>query len=118
MIYIIAFLISFSFCWLYIKTNKRQRFIKFFLYFLSTLPLIVLSAIRYNVGTDYYNTYVVSFYEIKDGGEVLGYDALFALFNKILVFVFDNPQWVFVTTSIIIGYLIFKSIRLMSVNAP
>lgn len=118
MIYIVIFILSYLLCLLYTKVNPKQKYTRSSVYILATIPSIILSAIRYDVGTDFYKTYVVGFYVIKGGGEVYGYDALFALFNKILLFFTDNSQWVFVWTSIIIGFFIFKSIKKMSVNAP
>lgn len=109
MIYIIALLISLLLCHISKKTNSKKNQIFFFI--LSTLPLTLLSAFRYKVGTDYIETYEKSFIYIKYGNEIDGYDLGFTLLNKLILLFTGNPQWLFVITSIIISFFIFNAIK-------
>lgn len=113
MVYIIAFLFSLFFCWCSLHSKKEAKWIT---YFISTLPLTFLSAFRYLVGTDYHETYELGFISMKNGYEVNGYDWGFAVFNKLILAVTQNPQWLFIITSIIISYFIFKAVKASSEN--
>lgn len=113
MIYILAFLFSLLFCWCSTHSKKEAKWIT---YFISTIPLTLLSAFRYNIGTDYQQTYEPGFIAIRNGFDVDGYDWGFTLLNKAILLITPNPQWLFIITSIIISYFIFKAIRKVSPN--
>lgn len=113
MIYILAFLFSLLFCWCSIHSKERAKWVT---YFISTIPLTLLSAFRYNVGTDYQQTYEDGFITIKNGFNVDGYDWGFTLLNKLILLLTHDPQWLFIITSIIISYFIFNAIRKTSPN--
>lgn len=109
MIYIIALLFSL----LLIKgyQNMPNSTKKNVMYFFSILPLTILSALRYKVGTDYIETYEKGFLYIKHGSEIDGYDWGFTLLNKFILLFTGNPQWLFIVTSIIISIFVFRAVR-------
>lgn len=78
------------------KRNQMQ-----YVYFaLSMLIPFFVSALRYNVGTDYNYTYVPRFYQYKESPfGALDWEPLFWLFFNGVAKITDNPQWVFVITS-------------------
>lgn len=109
MIYVAAFILSLFFLHLYVK-SKVNIFLM-----LAMIPLTLLSGLRYKVGTDYIDTYQISFYAIKNGFNVDGYDYGFTLLNKAILAFSNEPQFLFFLTSIIIGIFVFGAIK-SSVN--
>lgn len=109
MIYVVTFILSICFLHLYVKSKVDSFFI------LAMAPLTLLSGLRYKVGTDYIDTYQVSFYTIKNGFDVDGYDSGFTLLNKAVLAFSNDPQLLFLLTSIIIGIFVFLAIK-SSVN--
>ncbi len=84
-------------------TDMRRRAWQGYLLLLAaTAPLILLSALREGVGTDYYYTYVPRFAEIV-AGERTHYEIGFYLLNRAVAVFTDNPQWLFATTATIYG---------------
>lgn len=114
MVYIIAFLFSLFFLCCSLHSKKEGKWL---FYVASTLPLTLLSAFRYQVGTDYYQTYELGFISMKNGYEVDGYDWGFSLLNKLILAMTHNPQWLFVITSFAISFFIFRAVKTFSVNA-
>lgn len=84
---------------------RKNKMAFYGLNFLSMMPFLLISSIRYNVGTDY-KVYTKRFTDIllgnrsKDNVE-MGYK----LIIKILSFFTDNIQWLFVVTAILFIYL-------------
>lgn len=87
--------------------------------FIPMLPLIIISGIRYGVGQDYFYTYVPIFNKVVSGeienvwGEI-GYTYL----NKFVALFTSDYAWIFVLTSIIFIYFVFKAIYKESDNIP
>ena len=85
----------------------RQRQLRCYLLFLlAVMPVILLSALREGIGTDYYYTYTPRFLEILQG-ERTYYEVGFYLFNRLIGLFTSEPQWVFITTSLIFGVCVF-----------
>lgn len=80
----------------------------------SFIPFII-SGIRFDVGTDYLITYVPIFEKIKVNGNSIR-DTGYGLINQIVLCFTDNYQWVFIITSFIISFLVFKAIFDQSKN--
>lgn len=94
------------------NTVKRKSGINLtyiLLILLAVFPLFFISAVRYDVGTDYLFTYVPNFYEILAGRNPYA-EVGFNLFNRAIQLFTDNPQWLFVVTS-----LIFVSLMIMTI---
>lgn len=84
--------------------------------FLSFLPLLVVSALRFQVGVDY-NSYAYIFERIKLDQSVhaeVGYKIL----NKLVLLFTNNSQAIFAVTSVITLSLIFCGIYKYSTNPP
>ncbi len=89
------------------------KYIMFFV--LSVLPLFLVAAVRYDVGTDYFYTYVPNFYKILCGEEPYS-EIGFNYFNKFIqVFTYDS-QWLFVITAFIFVFFLVRTIIRCSAN--
>lgn len=96
-----------------VKIEKKNYYITFLIAF---LPLFLVSGLRYMVGTDYLNTYVRTYENIAQGYQNVRIDFGFYYFIKIINFIFNNNQWLFIITSFIINFFIVKSIFEQSKN--
>ena len=68
-IYIISFFLTILFIWL-AKTKVKSKKTKITLLIIAVLPMLLVSALRYNVGTDYGKRYVANYDMIREGIEV------------------------------------------------
>ena len=68
-IYIITFLITILLVWL-AENKAKSRKNKIILLILAVVPMFFISAIRYNVGTDYEKRYVADYYTLLEGKNV------------------------------------------------
>ena len=76
---------------------------------LSFLPLFLITAFRYDVGTDYINIYTNYFYTINEGGDRFR-EVTFNLINIITYSITDNPALMFAVVaflSLLFYYLAF-----------
>lgn len=96
-----------------IKNNSKQKNILFAITFFF---LFIVSAIRYNVGRDYMDTYVFTYNLVKADAINIRADIGFFLLNKIVIFFNGSYQWIFVITSFIINIFICKAISRQSEN--
>ena len=117
--YAIAITLSFLACWittskkLSLKTSMATRVV------LISLPLFVISALRFNVGTDYVNYVSIlqrlkyeEYYKYYGSKEL---EPLYMLLNYIILYLNLDAQWLFVVTSAIyttvVVYVIVKYSR-------
>lgn len=117
-IYLMATAVSvfFAFCYYIIKNKETissgnlyaSVLCKYFA-ILSFLPLFLVSALRYDVGTDYFMRYVPGFLRMESGRSET-YEFGFLLLNKVILFFTNEYQWLFVITSLIFCYFIYKTI--------
>ena len=98
-------LLSCFFCYKSLKCDDKRK--KTIYQILSALPFIIVSAIRFDVGTDYLIRYKPGFEVIQSGREVSNYEIGFTLLNKICLIFTDHYQSIFFITSILINSLIF-----------
>ncbi len=75
----------------------------------SFLPFFIVSAIRYNVGTDYWFIYEKYFYYINEGTDKFTEEG-FNILNKIAYFIYADPAVMFAIVSLIIYVFIFLAI--------
>jgi len=86
------------------------------LFILAFLPLFLISALRYGVGTDYFFTYYPQFYNILNGGSNVYSEWGFFYLNKAIQLFTDDAQWLFVVTSFIFVFFLIKTIINQSSN--
>ena len=105
MIYFIMLFISLLLAGLYVKKEKKKIYAV-----LSFVPFFLVSALRYDVGTDYLYRYVPNYISIVNGMNVASLEPLFNLLIKVCVFFTKDYSLLFIITSAIIIGLIFKKI--------
>ncbi len=87
-------------------TFRSRRLWMLLVFLLCSLPLFLISALREDIGTDYYFTYTPRFLEILQG-ERTYYEIGFYYFNRLVGLFTSNPQWIFVTTSAVYMTFVF-----------
>ena len=101
-----------------IYTDKQARNDKlryYILFVLALFPLFFVAAVRYDVGTDFFYTYVPNFYKILNGE--MPYSELgFNVLNKFIQLFTSNPQWLFVVTAFIFTFVLLQTIIKYSEN--
>lgn len=119
--YVCATIISIIFAFISIKLKKintnllalNKRTYGYILEKLSAicsfLPLFLVSAIRYNVGTDYLYRYVPGFIIIASGGKET-FEVGFILINKFALLFSKDYVVLFVITSFIFCFFVYKAI--------
>lgn len=109
-IYIIMLIISLVFA--FVSEKKQKKCIKITFEILSIIPFIIVSAIRFDVGTDYLYRYASDFETIRLGGNVHNIEILFKIIIKICIFLFNDYESLFIVTTLIIipiiMHIIFK----------
>lgn len=109
-VYIIMLAISMTFA--YIAEKCKTKWKKVIFAIISSLPFIFISAFRYDVGTDYMYRYVPEFKILKYDGDVGRLEIGFKLIMHSIAKIFENPQSLFIITTLIIipiiMYIIFK----------
>ncbi len=113
-IYILMFAYSVFFSFLAVK--QKRRIAKIICTILASIPFILISAIRYDVGTDYLFRYVPDYLKIVAGNDVDNMEPLFKLLMKICIFISENYITLFIVTSTLIISLIMISIYKNSKN--
>ena len=91
------------------KNFRHLLYITFFL-------LFIISALRFEVGQDYTNTYVLSYQRIAAGMKNVRMDIAVKTIYKVMAKLHANTQWIFVITSFLINWFACKSIVMQSPN--
>lgn len=107
-IYSSMFIISLIFA--YLSTRVENKYEKAILFFFAFVPFFIVSAIRYDVGTDYFYRYVPNYKTFVSGGEIKSLEILFRLLIKGCVLISKDYAILFITSSAIIVGLIMGTI--------
>ena len=103
------FTLFFATCFKKVIKNKQKLILVTLIVF---LPTFLVSALRYDVGTDYMYTYVKYFEATKQGWLPYKNEPIFQLLNNSLVSLNLSVQWLFVITSAFfvygLGYLLLR----------
>lgn len=114
-VYLIGFILTIIL--LYISEYKvKAKRKKFLLRVVAVLPLLVISAIRYNVGTDYDKRYVQDYINLSKGIEVTNLEIGFKAIDYMCLLFTKEPFLLFIITSTIILSIIFEVIYKKSIN--
>ena len=114
-IYIITFLITILLIWL-AENKAKSKTIKTIVLILAIMPMFFISAIRYDVGTDYDKRYKADYYTLAEGKNVGNLEIGFKAIDYICLFFTQEPYLLFVVTSLIILAIIFEVIYKKSSN--
>lgn len=97
--------------------NIKYRFKLDIFQFIPMIPLAVISGIRYNVGQDYMYTYVNIFNQVLEGNSEKAWgDWGYTFLNKIVTYFTDDYAGIFILTSFMFIFFVFKSIYRESDN--
>lgn len=96
--------------WIGVHTRAFRRGTVLPTIILSAMPLFLISALRYGVGTDYFFTYVPYFNLLEAGAYVKDKEPLFKILNQIIIFFNGSSQWVFVVCSLLFSYFTYSQV--------
>lgn len=101
----------------WLAENKiESKKIKNIVMILSILPLFLISALRYDVGTDYIKRYTSDYLNMAQGKDISNLEIGFKVINYICLIFTKEPYLLFVITSFIILTLFFTTIFKESKN--
>lgn len=131
-VYVIAFALSIGLYLLFSKrpNSKGEKHSKavrgqstglapkraIFPFVISATPLVLVSGLRYNVGTDYFNTYYTGFYRLMAGSDFDQFEIGYKLLVKGIQVFTDNVFVLFFVTALITVGFTFGAFRRMSSN--
>lgn len=82
-----------------------------YLYYFPFLPLFLISALRYGIGTDYFYTYYPTFFRIRNGYELShSFEFGFYWLNKIIASFSDDVTWIIAICALIFFVFIAKAV--------
>jgi transmembrane protein EpsG len=93
------------------KGNVNITGIKFISIFLAFSSMVLVSGLRYDVGTDYFGHEILFNSIVKNEGIIfhLQIEPVFIIISELISLFSDNPAWMFFFTSFFIVYFIFKA---------
>lgn len=115
MTYIIG--LTISMCLSLFIDKFKNKYIRFLYILFSLSPLIIISALRFGVGTDYFFRYYPDYLKILAGEDPAYKEYGFVYLNKLLALLSDDPTWMFALTSLIFGFNIALFMSRNSSNA-
>ena len=113
-VYLIMLVLSILFLILSERTEKKS--LKIVYCILSALPFFLVSAFRYDVGTDYITRYTYDFNTMVKGRDIPNLEIGFKTMVQIIIFFTTDPLPVFVISSAIIVGLVMTTIFTKSKN--
>lgn len=107
LLYISVMIISFAF--LNLSKRFNDKFKKYAFITLAFIPLFLVSALRYNVGSDFAS--YQNWFNINNGVYLKYPDFAFRNLIFIIKMFTNNSQWLFVISSFLILFFVFKAAR-------
>jgi hypothetical protein len=98
--------------------KKKLKMMKRFFAVLSCLPLLLVSGFRYDVGTDYFYTYAPMFEAIAEGKTFISLEIGYYFLNRIALFFSRDYLGIFIITSFLFCFFMYKAIYRESDNPP
>lgn len=96
--------------WIGVHTRAYRRGTILPTIILSAMPLFLIAALRYGVGTDYFYTYMPYFNLLEAGIDPKNKELLFKLLNQTIIFFNGSGQWVFVFCGLMFTYFSYSQI--------
>jgi len=115
LVYIAGFLATIILLWLAQNKAKTKK-TRILLMIIAVLPLLIISMLRYDVGTDYLKRYTHDYFEIAKGKDISNLEIGFKLIDYICLFFTNEPYLLFIITSLIIISIFFEVIYKESPN--
>lgn len=121
-VYTVATIISVFFSMLTLKYKKNGKYtnkaITCVLLSLSALPLVIITSIRYDVGQDYFYTYVPYFNNLLINNINENVEIGYYYLNKFVQLFTTDYVWIFTLCSLIFFYFVYRGIYDQSENLP
>lgn len=110
LVYITGLIISILLGWLAMHTKSYHSGKKFWAVLFSALPLFLIAALRYDVGTDYMFTYVPYFRYLSWGKNLRNMEPIFRWINQFVIFLGGHYQWIFVICAALFCTFVFLQV--------
>ena len=108
-IYII--MLIFSILFMYVSTKAKKKWQKCCCYIMTFLPFFLVSALRYDLGTDYLRRYNFDYHRIENGIDVKNMEIGFKTIIRIcLLFSQESTALFIVTSAITVGLIMYTII--------
>ncbi len=103
-VYILMLLISILF--IYISQKQTKKWAKILCYIMAAMPFFIVSAFRYDVGTDYIKRYTYDYNRMLKGVNVPNLEILFkAIMYFCMIFTTKPYMMFFITSAFIVGLI-------------
>ena len=101
-VYIIMLLLSIAF--LYATKKVKKKWIKIVCYIMAAMPFFIVSAFRYDVGTDYFARYAYDYGRMLEGANIKNLEILFKALMYFCMLFTEKPYMLFfITSALIVG---------------
>lgn len=102
-IYLILIILCLLCHYLFFKRKKNITF------FLITFLIFIISAVRYNVGTDYIHYSKIYFWIINNYNIYV--EIGYKYFNELIYFIFNDVRYIYIISSLLIVFSFYKAIK-------
>ena len=107
-VYVLMLILSILF--LVLEKKAKKRWIKILCCIMAVMPFFVVSAFRYDLGTDYTRRYVLDYNRTLQGVDVQNLEILFKGIMKFCMIFTEDPYLMFgITSAIIVGFILGTS---------
>lgn len=110
MIYVCGCLLSMIISWVGVHTKCYKDGRKIGIIGFSLLPLFLISAFRYDVGTDYWFMYTPYLENLRMGIEIREIEPIFKWLNLCIIAVDGSTQWIFIISAILFLFFTYSQI--------
>lgn len=107
-VYVLMLILSILF--LILEKKAKKKWIKTICYIMAVMPFFIVSAFRYDIGTDYTRRYVFDYNRTLQGIDVPNLEILFKVIMKFCIIFTEEPYLMFaITSAIIVGFILGTS---------
>lgn len=107
-VYVLMLILSILF--LILEKKAKKKWIKIICCIMAVMPFFVVSAFRYDIGTDYTRRYVFDYNRTLQGIDVPNLEILFKVIMKFCIIFTEEPYLMFaITSAIIVGFILGTS---------
>lgn len=105
-----VFMLILSILFLILEKKAKKEWIKIICCIMAVMPFFIVSAFRYDLGTDYTRRYVFDYNRILQGINVPNLEILFKFLIKFCIIFTEEPYLMFgLTSAMIVGFILGTS---------
>ena len=109
-VYVLMLILSILF--LILEKKAKKRWIKIICCIMAIMPFFIVSAFRYDLGTDYTRRYVFDYNRTLQGIDVPNLEILFKAIMKFCIIFTEEPYLMFaITSAITVGFILGTSFK-------